>query len=136
MSYLVYVRNRVDKIILMSKKLVSKILEPVLWKVVTNSHAAAAAPSGVSAAQDGTTITVKWTPPSPAPSNGYIVYYTDSYSPSHRTEPRDEGSMPVSSGSASQAVIIPDTDIVYTVSVVAVSDLPSAEVEAVPGTPR
>ena len=41
--------------------------------------------------------------------------------------------MSVSSGSASQ-VVIPVTDIVYTVSVVAVSDLPSAEVEGVPGT--
>ena len=41
--------------------------------------------------------------------------------------------MSVSSGSASQ-VVIPVTNIVYTVSVVAVSDLPSAEVEGVPGT--
>ena len=50
--------------------------------------------------------------------------------------PRDAGSVSVSSGSDSQVVIIPDTDIVYTVSVVAVSDLPSAEVEGVPGTLR
>ena len=41
--------------------------------------------------------------------------------------------MSVSSGSASQ-VVIPVTDIVYTVSVVAVSDLPSVQVEGVPGT--
>ena len=50
--------------------------------------------------------------------------------------PRDAGSVSVSSGSASQVVIIPDTDIVYTVSVVAVSDLPSVQVEGVPGTHR
>ena len=49
---------------------------------------------------------------------------------------RDEGNVSVSSGSDSQVVIIPDTDIVYTVSVVAVSDLPSVEITAVPGTPR
>ena len=66
-----------------------------------------------------------------------MVYYTDSYFVStHRATPRDAGSMPVSSGSDSQVVIIPDTDIVYTVSVVAVSDLPSMEITAVPGTPR
>ena len=65
-----------------------------------------------------------------------MVYYTDSYSPSHRTVPRDAGSVSVSSGSDSQVVIIPDTDIVYTVSVVAVSDLPSLVTAAVPGTPR
>ena len=100
-----------------------------------NSHAEAAAPSGVSFTLDGTTITVTWTPPSSAPSNGYIVYYTDFYSPSHYSEPRDEGSVSVSSGSDSQ-VVIPVTSIVYTVSVVAVSDLPSTEVEGVPGTLR
>ena len=135
MSYLVNVRNRADKIRVfdVQKMRVSQILEQVMWK--GNSHAAAVAPSGVSVAQDGTTITVKWTPPSSAPSNGYMVYYTDSYSPSHRTVPRDEGSVSVSSGSASQ-VVIPVTDIVYTVSVVAVSDLPSVVVTAVPGTPR
>ena len=43
--------------------------------------------------------------------------------------------MSVSSGSDSQ-VVIPVTNIVYTVSVVAVSDLPSAEVQGVPGTLR
>ena len=43
--------------------------------------------------------------------------------------------MSVSSGNASQ-VVIPVTSIAYTVSVVAVSDLPSAEVEGVPGTLR
>ena len=43
--------------------------------------------------------------------------------------------MSVSSGSASQ-VVIPVTNIVYTVSVVAVSDLPSDVVTAVPGTLR
>ena len=43
--------------------------------------------------------------------------------------------MSVSSGSDSQ-VVIPVTSIVYTVSVVAVSDLPSAVVEGVPGTLR
>ena len=63
-----------------------------------------------------------------------MVYYTDSYSPSHRTVARDEGSMSVSSGSASQVVIIPDTDIVYRASVVAISDLPSVVVTAAPGT--
>ena len=105
-------------------------------KVVTNSHAEAGAPSGVSAALDGTTITVTWTPPSPAPSNGYTVYYTDSYSPKFRLVSRDAGSVSVSSGSDSQVVIIPDTDIAYRASVVAVSDLPSVEVTAVPGTPR
>ena len=47
--------------------------------------------------------------------------------------PRDEGSVSVSSGSASR-VVIPVTDIVYSVSVVAVSDLPSVATEAVPGT--
>ena len=65
-----------------------------------------------------------------------MVYYTDYYSPRHRAVPRDEGSVSVSSGSASQVVIIPDTDIVYRASVVAISDLPSVVVTAVPGTPR
>ena len=46
---------------------------------------------------------------------------------------RDEGNVSVSSGSASQ-VVIPVTDIVYRVYVVAVSDLPSVQVEGVPGT--
>ena len=41
--------------------------------------------------------------------------------------------MSVSSGSASQ-VVIPVTNIVYRVSVVSVSDLPSVQTEAVPGT--
>ena len=91
-------------------------------------HAEAAAPSNISFTLDGPTITVTWIPPSPAPSNGYMVYYTDFYSPA-----RDAGNLSVSSGSASQ-VVIPVTDIVYTVSVVAVSDLPSVQTEAVPGT--
>ena len=43
--------------------------------------------------------------------------------------------MSVNSGSASQ-VVIPVTNIVYTVSVVAVSDLPSVQTEGVPGTHR
>ena len=60
-----------------------------------------------------------------------MVYYVDYYSYLHSA--RDAGSVSVSSGSASQ-VVIPVTNIVYTVSVVAVSDLPSAEVEGVPGT--
>ena len=60
-----------------------------------------------------------------------MVYYTDFYIFLHSA--RDEGSVAVSSGSASQ-VVIPVTDIVYTVSVVAVSDLPSVQTEAVPGT--
>ena len=64
-----------------------------------------------------------------------MVYYMDFYSPSHRTVPRDAGSVSVSSGSDSQ-VVIPVTDIVYRASVVAVSDLPSVEVTAAPGTPR
>ena len=101
-----------------------------------NSHTAAATPSDVRFTRDGTTITVTWTPSSPAPSNGYIVHYTDFYSPSHYSAPRDEGNVSVSSGSASQVVIIPITDIVYRVSVVAVSDLPSVQTEAVPGTRR
>ena len=100
-----------------------------------NSNAVADTPSNVRFTLDGTTITVTWTPPSPAPSNGYIAYYTDFYSPSHYSAPRDEGSVSVSSGSASQ-VVIPVTDIVYTVSVVAVSDLPSIQTAAVPGTHR
>ena len=101
--------------------------------VGTNFHAEAAAPSDVRFTLDGPTITVTWTPPSPAPSNGYIVHYTDFYSLSHRTVVRDEGNVSVSSGSASQ-VVIPVTSIVYTVSVMAVSDLPSVQVEGVPGT--
>ena len=113
----------------------SEFLERVLHVVRINSHAEAAAPSDVRFTLDGTTITVTWTPPSPAPSNGYIVYYVDFYSPSHYPVARDEGNVSVSSGSDSR-VVIPVTDIVYTVSVVAVSDLPSAEVEGVPGTHR
>ena len=96
-----------------------------------NSNADTAAPSNVSFTHNGTTITVTWTPTSPAPSNGYMVYYTDYYSYLHSA--RDEGSVSVSSGSDSQ-VVIPVTNIVYTVSVVAVSDLPSVQTEAVPGT--
>ena len=99
--------------------------------VDNNFHAAATAPSDVKFTLDGPTITVTWTPPSHAPSNGYIVYYTDYYIFKHSA--RDEGNVSVSSGSASQ-VVIPVTDIVYTVSVVAVSDLPSVQVEGVPGT--
>ena len=101
--------------------------------VGTNFHAEAAAPSNVRFTLDGTTITVTWTPPSPAPSNGYLVYYLDFYSPSHLPVARDEGIVSVSNGSASQ-VVIPVTDIVYRVYVVAVSDLPSVQVEGVPGT--
>ena len=100
-----------------------------------NSHTAAATPSDVRFTRDGTTITVTWTPSSPAPSNGYIVHYTDFYSPRPYSVARDVGSVSVSSGSDSQ-VVIPVTSIVYTVSVVAVSDLPSVQVEAVPGTHR
>ena len=48
---------------------------------------------------------------------------------------RDAGNVSVSSGSASQ-VVIPVTDIVYRVYVVAVSELPSVQVEGVPGTLR
>ena len=93
-------------------------------KVVMLYHAGGVVPSGVSAAQDGTTITVTWTPPSPAPSAGYMVYYSTT---------GDEGSVSVSSGSDSQAVITGrQADRVYTVSVVAVSDLPSAQTPAVP----
>ena len=101
-----------------------------------NSHAEAAAPSDVSFTLDGPTITVTWTPPSPAPSNGYIVYYS-------ATE--DVGSVSVSSGSVSQAVIPGrQADRAYTVSVVALSaylpsvvalsDLPSVHTTAVPAT--
>ena len=97
------------------------------------SHAEATAPSNISFTLDGPTITVTWIPPSPTPSNGYMVYYTDFYIYSHSA--RDEGSVAVSSGSASQ-VVIPVTNIVYRVSVVAVSDLPSVQTEAVPGTHR
>ena len=81
-------------------------------------HAGGVAPSGVSAAQDGTTITVTWIPPSPAPSAGYMVYYSTT---------GDEGSVSVSSGSDSQAVITGrQADRVYTVSIVALSaHLPS-----------
>ena len=46
---------------------------------------------------------------------------------------RDAGNVSVSNGSASQ-VVINVTDIVYRVYVVAVSDLPSVQVEGVPGT--
>ena len=46
---------------------------------------------------------------------------------------RDEGNVSVSNGSDSR-VVIPVTDIVYRVYVVAVSDLPSDQVEGVPGT--
>ena len=88
----------------------------------------AAPPSDVRFTLDGPTIAVTWTPPSPAPSNGYIVDYVDFYSPA-----RDAGNVSVSSGSASQ-VVIPVTNIVYRVYVVAVSDLPSVQVEGVPGT--
>ena len=92
-----------------------------------NSHAEAAAPSDVSFTLDGPTITVTWTPPSPAPSNGYIVYYS-------ATE--DVGNVSVSSGSVSQAVIPGrQADRAYTVSVVALSaHLPSAQTAAVPAT--
>ena len=86
--------------------------------MVMSRHAGGVAPSGVSAAQDGTTITVTWIPPSPAPSAGYMVYYSTT---------GDEGSVSVNSGSDTQAVIKGrQADRVYTVSVVAVSDLPSA----------
>ena len=44
--------------------------------------------------------------------------------------------MSVSSGSASQVISSLSQTIVYTVSVVAVSDLPSVQTEAVPGTHR
>ena len=82
------------------------------------------APSGISAAQDGTTITVTWTPPSPAPSAGYMVYYSTI---------GDEGSVSVSSGSDSQVVITGlHADRAYTVSVVAVFDLPSVQTAAAP----
>ena len=99
-------------------------------KIIIPMHAEAAAPSGVNFTHDGTTITVTWTPPSPAPSNGYIVYYADFYSYAYSA--RDAGNVSVSSGSTSQ-VVIPVTNIVYRVSVVAVSDLPSVQTEAVPG---
>ena len=56
----------------------------------------------------------------------------DYYSPSHLPVARDAGNVSVSNGSASQ-VVIPVTDIVYRVYVVAVSDLPSVQVEGVPG---
>ena len=89
-----------------------------------NSHAEATAPSDVGAAQNGTTITVTWTPPSPAPSAGYMVYYNTT---------GDEGSVSVSSGSDGQAVITGrQADRVYTVIVVALSDLPSVQTTAVP----
>ena len=62
-----------------------------------------------------------------------MVYYVDFYSPSHHPVARDEGNVSVSSGSDSQ-VVIPVTSIVYRVYMVAVSDLPSVQVEGVPGT--
>ena len=76
-------------------------------------------PTGVTATQDGTTITVNWTPPDPTPS-GYVIYYSTT---------GDEGSVSVNSGSASQAGITGwhSMDHVYTVSMVALSEhLPSA----------
>ena len=90
-----------------------------MWLMVTSRHAGGVAPSGVSAAQDGTTITVTWIPPSPIPSAGYVVFYSTT---------GDEGSVSVSSGSDSQAVITGrQADYEYTVSVVALSaHLPSA----------
>ena len=92
--------------------------------MVISDYAGGVVPSGVSTAQDGTTITVTWTPPSSAPSAGYMVYYITT---------GDEGSVSVSSGSDSQAVITDrQADRVYTVSVVAVSDLPSVQTAAVP----
>ena len=80
--------------------------------MVISDYAGGVAPSSVSAAQDGTTITVTWAPPTPAPSVGYMVYYSTT---------GDERSVSVSNGSDSQAVITcQQADHVYTVSVVAV----------------
>ena len=92
--------------------------------MVISDYAGGVAPSGISAVQDGTNITVTWTPPSSAPSAGYMVYYSTT---------GDEGSVSVSSGSDSQVVITGlQADRVYTVSVVAVSDLPSVQTAAAP----
>ena len=81
--------------------------------------AAAMPPTGVSATQDETTITVNWTPPDPTPSAGYLIYYS-----SHELE----GATSISSGSANQTFIAGwQADRVYTVSMVALSEhLPSA----------
>ena len=90
-----------------------------------DSHTEVTAPRNTNATQNRTTITVTWTPPSPAPLNGYLVYYSAT---------GDEGSVSVSSGSVSQTVITGrQADRVYTVSVVALSaHLPSALTAAVP----
>ena len=85
--------------------------------MVMSHYAGGVAPSGVSAAQDGTTITVTWIPPSPAPSAGYMVYYCTT---------GDEGSVSVSSGSDRAVITGRQVGRVYIVGVVAVSDLPSA----------
>ena len=103
--------------------------------VVSNSHAAAAAPGDVRFTLDRPTITVTWTPPSPTPSNGYNVYYSDYYyRPLYfNSVARDEGRVSVSSGSDSQ-VVIPVTDIVYRVYVTALYNQTSVSIEGVPGT--
>ena len=104
---------------------VQGIITYIVYILMVMSHyAGGVAPSGVSAAQDGTTVTVTWIPPSPAPSAGYMVYYSTT---------GDEGSVSVSSGSDSQAVITGrQADRAYTVSVVAVFYLPSVQTAAVP----
>ena len=88
------------------------------FTLLQHNYTAAMPPTGVSATQDGTTITVNWTPPDPTPS-GYMVYYSSS---------ELEGSMSISCGSANQAFIAGwQADHVYTVSMVALSEhLPSA----------
>ena len=69
-------------------------------------------PTSVSASQDGTTVTVNWTPPDPNPS-GYLIHYSTT---------GDEGSVSVSSGSAIQAVITGrQAHHVYTIRIVSFS---------------
>ena len=79
--------------------------------------AATMPPTSIIATQDDTNITVNWTPPDPTPS-GYMIHYSTT---------GDEGSVSVSSGSASRAVITGrQADRVYTVTIVALSThLPS-----------
>lgn len=68
-------------------------------------------PTGVSAKQDGTTITVSWTLPDPTPSE-YIIYYSAT---------GDKGSVTIDSGSDQAVITEQQADRVYIVSMVALS---------------
>lgn len=85
-------------------------------------HAAALPPVGVNATQNGTTITVNWTPPDPTPSGYFIIY----------SSLENEGSVLISRGIATQAVIAGwQAYHEYTVSMVALSKhLPSVPILA------